>query len=60
MTDDVELVYLHSEKYSQHLERGLNINDPALSIKWPLNIGDVSEKDVKNAFIADGYRGISL
>jgi len=60
MTDDVELIYLHSEKYSPHLEKGLNINDPALSIKWPLSIGDISEKDAKNLFIADGYKGILL
>ena len=38
-TDDVEMIYFHSKKYSPSDERGLSPEDPKLSISWPLPIG---------------------
>ena len=34
-----------SEIYNAENEEGLNYLDPKLSIKWPINITNISEKD---------------
>jgi dTDP-4-dehydrorhamnose 3,5-epimerase len=39
--------YMVSSEYSPHAEAGLRYDDPALNIKWPLPVGDVSEKDAR-------------
>jgi len=45
-------LYLHSRAFAPAAEAGLNVRDPALAIKWPLPIGDISERDAARAFIA--------
>lgn len=51
LTDDVELLYAHSELYDAELERGLNPEDPALAIPWPLKPDNLSERDRSQRFI---------
>ncbi len=46
LTDDVEIAYLVSERYTPGAERGLRFDDPALTICWPLPISIVSDKDL--------------
>ena len=45
LTDDAEITYLVSEFYAPAQERGLRHDDPALAIRWPLPVADVSDKD---------------
>lgn len=45
MTDDCELLYLHSAPYVPTAEGALNALDPRLSIEWPLPVGEMSERD---------------
>ncbi len=45
LTDDCELVYLHSEFYSPINERGLHPQDPVLGIRWPLPVENLSSRD---------------
>lgn len=59
LSDDCELLYLHSRAFAPAAEAGLNVRDPALAIKWPLPIGDISERDAARAFIAGDFAGIS-
>ena len=37
LTNDVELIYVHSAVYAPDVEAGLNPMDPRLAIEWPLN-----------------------
>ena len=45
LADNVELIYLHSEFYSQKNEGGLLYNDQNVGIEWPLAISEISERD---------------
>ncbi len=45
LTDDAEILYQVSEKYTPGCERGLRFNDPALGLKWPLPVTVISDKD---------------
>lgn len=45
LTDDVELIYVHSAAYNPAAEAGLNALDPKLAIKWPLSVTVISERD---------------
>lgn len=60
LTDDVELLYCHSAAYRADAEAGFNVEDPALSITWPLPIGVVSERDAKHPLIEENYAGLLL
>lgn len=59
-TDDVEMLYFHSKKYSPTDEGGLSPQDPKLSIPWPLPIAGMSERDREWPLISNQYKGISL
>jgi dTDP-4-dehydrorhamnose 3,5-epimerase len=60
MTDDVEMLYLHSAIYHAEAEDGLNVADPTLSINWPLSITEQSERDKNHPMITEQFTGISL
>jgi dTDP-4-dehydrorhamnose 3,5-epimerase len=45
LTDDVEMLYVHSASYAPEFEGGLNPIDQTLNIPWPLPIAEVSERD---------------
>jgi dTDP-4-dehydrorhamnose 3,5-epimerase len=57
---DSELIYLHSEAYDPALERGLNPRDPSLAIRWPLEISNVSQRDLGHSMIAADFSGVAL
>jgi dTDP-4-dehydrorhamnose 3,5-epimerase len=58
LSDDCELIYLHTAPYAPHAEGGVNPRDPALKIDWPLEIADMSERDADRPFLADDFPGI--
>lgn len=60
MTDDVELLYCHSEAYAAVADAGLNPQDARLNIAWPLHITDISPKDASRPMIATGFEGVLL
>jgi dTDP-4-dehydrorhamnose 3,5-epimerase len=51
LEDDCWLLYLHTEKYQQNSEAGLNPEDPRLAIDWPLPVEIISEKDKNRNFL---------
>lgn len=57
LTDDVELIYLHSKPYLMNMERSLNIFDPKLSIPWPLHVVNLSGRDTDTSFINEDFEG---
>ncbi|MGX1306007.1 dTDP-4-dehydrorhamnose 3,5-epimerase [Amorphus suaedae] len=58
LTDDCELLYLHSEPYQPQCEGALNALDPALGIVWPLDITDMSDRDRAHPNVAADFDGI--
>ncbi|MGH8539176.1 MAG: dTDP-4-dehydrorhamnose 3,5-epimerase family protein [Stenotrophobium sp.] len=60
LTDDAQLLYLHTAAWSREHEGALRYSDPALSIAWPLPVTQISQKD-RNASLLDGkFSGIHL
>ena len=51
LTDDCELIYLHSVSFHPEAEGALNVCDPKLAIAWPLAMTELSERDRAHAFI---------
>jgi dTDP-4-dehydrorhamnose 3,5-epimerase len=51
LTDDVELVYIHSVAYSPDHEAGLRHDDPVLGIGWPLPASGLSARDASHPLI---------
>jgi len=55
LTDDSEALYLVTEFYEPEYERGLRWNDPAVSIKWPIEPVVISDKDRKHPLFNEEY-----
>lgn len=51
LTDNVGMIYQHSEFYNPEYERGLPYDDPKLRISWPLPITEMSERDQNHPYI---------
>lgn len=60
LSDDCELLYLHSAPYRPEAEAGLSPKDPKLSISWPLDFSEISIKDTNHPLIGDEFKGIAL
>ncbi|WP_301100605.1 dTDP-4-dehydrorhamnose 3,5-epimerase family protein [Propionivibrio sp.] len=60
LTDDVELLYCHSEAYDTSSERGLNPQDERLAITWPLPITELSARDAAYRLITIEFEGVGL
>lgn len=58
LTDNVELIYCHSEGYNSQVESGLNPNDPQLGIKWPIATTKLSSRDAGYPLIASDLKGV--
>ncbi len=59
LTDDCELLYLHSAPYSPDAEGALHAGDPALGISWPLPITEMSERDKTHPYLTDDFTGLT-
>jgi dTDP-4-dehydrorhamnose 3,5-epimerase len=53
LTDDAELLYIHSALHAPGAEGGLNHADPSLSISWPLPPKSLSARDTAFPLLAD-------
>lgn len=58
LSDDCELLYLHSAPYAAGAEGGLNPSDPMLGISWPLAFTDISERDAAHAALTPSFNGL--
>ena len=58
LSDDCELLYLHTRAYAPDAEAALNVRDPALAIVWPLPFTDLSARDAGHAFLTPDFDGI--
>ena len=60
LTNDCELLYLHSTSFHPEAEGALNVSDPKLAIVWPLAISELSGRDQAHSFIGTSFEGISI
>jgi len=60
LTDNVQLLYMHTTPWQHAHEGGLRPDDPAIAITWPLPLTQVSEKDRSAPLLDDKFPGISL
>ena len=60
LTDDCELLYLHTASYAPSSEGAVNPLDPRLAIEWPLAIGAMSERDRAHSLINADFAGIEI
>lgn len=58
LTDDCELIYLHSHPYTPNSEGALNVADSRLMIDWPLPITEISDRDRSHAFLQSDFNGL--
>lgn len=60
LTDDVEMLYLHSAEFFPSAEAGLNPLDPALAIEWETEITEMSFRDNAHEFLDGTFGGIKI
>ena len=57
LEEDSELLYLHTAPYTPSAEGGINPTDPRLSIRWPLPVQDLSERDRGHPLLTSDFTG---
>lgn len=60
LSEDCELIYLHSVPFDEHSEGALNLADPQIGIVWPLPMTDISLRDRHHPFISDRFKGVEV
>lgn len=60
LEDDTELLYFHSSVYKPSKEGALNVKDPLLNIKWPLDIINLSKRDEEHKLLDNTFEGIVI
>ncbi len=60
LTDEVEMLYLHSAAHAPQSEDGLHVSDPRLALPWPLPIELLSDRDRAFGFLPPHFEGIAL
>ncbi|MGR0481948.1 MAG: dTDP-4-dehydrorhamnose 3,5-epimerase [Candidatus Electronema sp. V4] len=60
LTDDCELLYLHTAAYAPQAEAGLRFDDPHLNITWPLAVTELSARDQAHPLLTADFNGIEI
>ncbi|MEK1906777.1 MAG: dTDP-4-dehydrorhamnose 3,5-epimerase [Pseudomonas sp.] len=60
LSDDAELLYLHSADYTPGHEGGLSVTDPHLAIDWPLPLKNLSARDAGHPLLDESFQGVHL
>ena len=55
-----ELLYFHTESYTQKAESGVLFNDEKIGIKWPLQVTSTSDRDLSYKPITKEFRGLNI
>ena len=58
LTDDCELLYLHSAPFHAGAEGAVNLLDPRVAIRWPLPLAETSPRDAGHPMLTDSFDGI--
>jgi dTDP-4-dehydrorhamnose 3,5-epimerase len=60
LEEDSELLYLHTAHYAPSAEGGVRPTDPRLSIAWPLELRDLSDRDRSHPLISSEFTGLPV
>lgn len=60
LTDDCEMLYLHTAPYAQESEAGVHPLDPRIAIEWPEDVRELSARDAAHPPLTDHFTGVSL
>lgn len=60
LTEDAQLLYMHTVPWTPAAEAGLRYDDPRLAIAWPAPISRVSERDRDFPLLGSDFLGVSL
>lgn len=60
LSDDCELLYLHTAEYVPAAEAGLHPEDARLAIRWPVSITELSPRDRAHPLIDTSFEGLRL
>ena len=60
LSNDCELLYLHSAPYQPDAESAINPQDALVNIKWPLEISALSKRDASHPLLLNEFKGIEL
>jgi dTDP-4-dehydrorhamnose 3,5-epimerase len=58
LTENCELLYLHSEVFHPQAEGAFHVEDPGIGIVWPIAMTELSERDRSHLFININFKGI--
>jgi dTDP-4-dehydrorhamnose 3,5-epimerase len=58
LSDDVELLYLHSAPHEPLADAGVHPQDPAAGIAWPVPITVMSDKDMQRPLLDANFTGL--
>ena len=58
LSDNCELIYLHTGFYTPEKEGALNALDSTLAIDWPLEVTEISERDHKHPMLDPQFEGV--
>ncbi len=59
LSDDVRMIYSHSQPYRAEAEAGLHSGDPQLAIAWPLSVINLSARDAAHPLLSSDYSGVA-
>lgn len=61
LSEDAQLLYLHTVAWNREKEGGLRHDDPGIGIVWPLPVTQVSAKDLQLPRVKDiGFAGFTV
>ena len=60
LSDEVEMLYVHSAAHEAGAEGGLHPLDPTLALPWPLPVGLLSARDDAHPKLTDEFNGVKL
>lgn len=60
LNEDSELVYFHTAPYIPESEGGVRYDDRLLQISWPLQVCDISARDLSHLPIDNNFQGVTI
>jgi dTDP-4-dehydrorhamnose 3,5-epimerase len=60
LSDEVEIIYHHTDFYTQSAEGGIHYSDPSLNIDWPIDVKHISERDKNFPELSVNFKGLEI
>ena len=55
-----ELLYFHTEFYNPEFEGAISYDEPQVSIKWPKDVTEISERDKHHPYLDNDFAGLDI